>query len=177
MAIVYENQYHKITKSIVNFVNQTTEIEMDVYKDQQNRELEKEISQRAEEVKQNISNYLVSIMDNLISETNKIQNIETIADRDKFLQDNPEIQKLLDEQEQQQEEGLMLIDSMLKVNIDLEKLKYKTLWKQFGLDADLCKKIEYLGTASIGIDKILDSDLTNLYTEVKTKIVGNIEDC
>ena len=76
-----------------------------------------------------------------------------------------------------QSEGLMLIDRVLKEDIDIENLTYKDIWLQLGLTSDLCHKIDFLGTMSIGLDGVRENNLSRLYNATKEKIVSDVEDC
>lgn len=177
MALIYDNQYHRITKSINDFISKTTEIEMDLYDSKDSRDYEKQNAGLIKEIKENINKYLIGNMNALIEKTNKIQPIDKINDADKFLKENPEIQKLKEIVEDQQEEGLFLIDKLSEEEIKFDDLKYKEVWEKCGLTNDFCRKIGFIGTASIGYDGLLIPELKNLYTAVKEKITAPKQDC
>ncbi len=177
MAIYFDDKYCKITKTTNNFVDDTTEIEMNVYKSKETREREKKLKDASLIFKNNAQNYLIENVKELIAETNKIQDIETIQDREEFLNDNPKIREMNIQQESIQKEGLFLIDKILKDDIDFENLKYKDIWVQLGLTKELCQKIEFLGTLSIGFDGIQENNLPKLYSVAKEKIASDVDDC
>ena len=122
MAIFFDDKYCKIARTVNNFIDQTTEIEMNVYKSKETREREKKLKDVSLAFKNNAQNYLINNVKALIEETNKIQDIETIKNREEFLEQNPKIEKLTERQEMIQSEGLMLIDRVLKEDIDIENL-------------------------------------------------------
>ena len=177
MAIFFDDKYCKIARTVNNFIDQTTEIEMNVYKSKETREREKKLKDASLAFKNNAPNYLINNVKALIEETNKIQDIETIKNRKEFLEQNPKIEKLTERQEMIQSEGLMLIDRVLKEDIDIENLTYKDIWLQLGLTSDLCHKIDFLGTMSIGLDGVRENNLSRLYNATKEKIVSDVEDC
>ena len=177
MAIFFFFIYCKIARTVNNFIDQTTEIEMNVYKSKETREREKKLKDASLAFKNNAQNYLINNVKALIEETNKIQDIETIKNRKEFLEQNPKIEKLTERQEMIQSEGLMLIDRVLKEDIDIENLTYKDIWLQLGLTSDLCHKIDFLGTMSIGLDGVRENNLSRLYNATKEKIVSDVEDC
>ena len=150
---------------------------MNVYKSKETREREKKLKDASLAFKNNAQNYLINNVKALIEETNKIQDIETIKNRKEFLEQNPKIEKLTERQEMIQSEGLMLIDRVLKEDIDIENLTYKDIWLQLGLTSDLCHKIDFLGTMSIGLDGVRENNLSRLYNATKEKIVSDVEDC
>lgn len=176
MAIEFENRYHKIIKSINDFSNNTTEIEMDVYASAETREREKLLRDKAHDFIAKVNQRLAKNMQNLVDETNKIMPIESIKDRDKFLNKHPSIKEQVEFQEAMQKEGLELMDSVLKKDINFDGLKFKDEWVGMGLTKDLCEKVEYLGTISIGIKDIRQPNLSNLYDAVKEKIVSPVID-
>lgn len=177
MAIFFDDKYCKIAKTTNNFIDNTTEIEMNVYRSKETREREKTLKDVSLTFKSNAQNYLIENVKKLIDETNQIQDIDTIQDREKFLSDNPKIKEMNELQESIQKEGLYLIDNILKENIDYEALEYKEIWKQLGLTKELCQKIEFLGTMSIGFDGIKENNLSSLYDTTKEKIVSQVIDC
>ena len=177
MAIFFDDKYCKIARTVNNFIDQTTEIEMNVYKSKETREREKKLKDASLAFKNNAQNYLINNVKALIEETNKIQDIETIKNRKEFLEQNPKIEKLTERQEMIQSEGLMLIDRVLKEDIDIENLTYKDIWLQLGLTSDLCHKIDFLGTMSIGLDGVRENNLSRLDNATKEKIVSDVEDC
>ena len=122
MAIFFDDKYCKIARTVNNFIDQTTEIEMNVYKSKETREREKKLKDASLAFKNNAQNYLINNVKALIEEANKIQDIETIKNRKEFLEQNPKIEKLTERQEMIQSEGLMLIDRVLKEDIDIENL-------------------------------------------------------
>ena len=122
MAIFFDDKYCKIARTVNNFIDQTTEIEINVYKSKETREREKKLKDASLAFKNNAQNYLINNVKALIEETNKIQDIETIKNRKEFLEQNPKIEKLTERQEMIQSEGLMLIDRVLKEDIDIENL-------------------------------------------------------
>jgi len=176
MAIEFENKYHKITKSINNFSNNTTEIEMDVYASSETREREKLLKDKAHDLIAKINEELSGNAQNLIKEINKITPIDSIKNQEKFLKEHPNIKKQIDSQEAIQKEGLEIVDGILKKDIDFDNLKFKEKWINMGLTKDLCKKIEYFGTTLIGIEGIREPNLSNLYDAVKEKIVSPVID-
>ena len=177
MAIIFDDKYHKITKTVTDFVHETTEIEMNVYSNEETRELEKRIENKRATFKGNVHNLLEQNMLGLMEKTSKIKPVDEIEDAEEFFKEHPEIEKEYRKIQEIQDEGLILADEITKVEVDIEKLKYKELWQTLGLDEELCKRIEYLGTKMIGVDGIQKAELPELYLAVKTKIVGEIVDC
>lgn len=177
MAIIFDNKYNKIVKSVVNFEDETTEVEMRVYSSKTDRDREKNIKDSVNLFCERVQQFLIDNISKLVSETNKIQPVDTITNREEFLALHPSIKEILDEQEDIQKEGLFLMDKILIQDIDISNLKYIDVWKSFGLTSEMCKKVDIIGSMSITIDGIKENKLTNLYDALKTKIVSVIEDC
>ena len=177
MAIIFDDKYHKIIKTVNDFVYNTTEIEMNVYASEETRELEKRIESKREIFKGNVHNLLEQNMLNLIEKTNKIKPVKDIDDAEEFFKEHPEIEEEYKIIQAKQDEGLDLTDRITKVDIDMEKLQFKELWVELGLDEELCKRIDYLGTSMVGVDGVRENDLSKLYDAVKEKFVGEIKDC
>lgn len=177
MAILFDNNYYKIIKSTSNFVENSTDIEMGVYASAETRQREKEIYNKVKNFTSNVNTFLVNNISSIIDETNAIQPIDTIEDRDEFLSKHPTIKEKVELHESMQEEGLYLIDKLLKEDIDFTKLKYKEKWVELGLEDSFSKKIDYMGNMIIGIGEIKSNDLSTLYQAVKDKIVSEVEDC
>ena len=100
-----------------------------------------------------------------------------ITDKDKFLKENPEIAKKIEYVESVQNEGLNLVGLLSIKDIDLNSLKHREVWEKLGLNEELCSKINYVGTSTISVDGIVNSNISDLYNAVKTTIVGEFMDC
>ena len=96
---------------------------------------------------------------------------------EEFFKEHPEIEEEYKIIQAKQDEGLDLTDRITKIDIDMEKLQFKDLWMELGLDEELCKRIDYLGTSMVGVDGVRENDLSKLYDAVKEKFVGEIKDC
>lgn len=177
MAIIFEDNYHKITKTVNDFVNDTTEIEMNVYSSESARNLEKSIEQKRILFKSNVHNLLEQNMLNLMAKTSLIKPIEDIEDKDEFFKEHPEIEKEYLLVQSIQDEGLILADHITTVDVDINQLHHKDIWISLGLDEDLCKRVDLLGTRSVGVDGVRSTILSDLYSAVKEKVVGDIKDC
>lgn len=177
MAILFEDKYHKIIKTTNNFIDNTTEIEMNVYASEEDREHEKKIEQRIKIFKGNVYNLLEQNMINLIEKTNKIKPVNEIDDAEEFFKEHPEIEKEYKIVQAKQDEGLDIADKITTIDIDINKLQFKDLWIEQGLDEELCKKVNYLGTSMVGLDGIRTNELSKLYDAVKERLVGEIIDC
>ncbi len=177
MAVIFEDKYHKITKTVTDFVNNTTEIEMNVYSSEDTRNLEKNIEDKRAVFKGNVHNLLEQNMLNLMEKTSKIKPVDEIDDAEAFFKDHPDIEREYKEVQAIQDEGLELADKITTIDINIEELQFKDLWIKLGLDDDLCKRINYLGTKMIGVDGIQKAELPELYNAIKTKMVGRIIDC
>ena len=128
MAILFEDKYHKIIKTTNNFIDNTTEIEMNVYASEEAREHEKKIEQRIEIFKGNVYNLLEQNMINLIEKTNKIKPVNEIDDAEEFFKEHPEIEKEYKIVQAKQDEGLDIADKITTIDIDINKLQFKDLW-------------------------------------------------
>ena len=177
MAIIYDNQYHKITRSINDFVDNTTNIEMDVYGSADTRETEKRNCNDVETIKVKINSLLQRNMTDLIDKTNKIKPINEIVDVEQFYRDHPEIKEESELVQSIQDEGLFIEDKLSKEPIKFKKLKHKDIWAELGLNEQLCEVIDYRGTEVVGVEGIRSSDLKTLYDSVKEKIVSEVTDC
>lgn len=177
MAIIYNDKYNKIIKSTNNFVTNVTEIEFDVYSDKEARDLEKKIKNDVDEFKYKVRNFLRDNMTSVLEEISKITPIDEITDKDEFLKENPEIAKKIEYVESVQNEGLNLVGLLSIKDIDLNSLKHRDVWEKLGLNEELCSKINYVGTSTISVDGIVNSNISDLYNAVKTTIVGEFMDC
>ena len=177
MAIIYNDKYNKIIKRTNNFVTNVTEIEFDVYSDKEARDLEKKIKNDVDEFKYKVRNFLRDNMTSVLEEISKITPIDEITDKDKFLKENPEIAKKIEYVESVQNEGLNLVGLLSIKDIDLNSLKHRDVWEKLGLNEELCSKINYVGTSTISVDGIVNSNISDLYNAVKTTIVGEFIDC
>ena len=177
MAIFFDGNYYKITKSINDFVDKTTDIEMKVYASKETRNREKEIYDKVQIFIQNVNSFLINTITSIIDDTNKIQDVNTIKDRECFLLEHLDIKERVELYEEMQKEGLLLIDSILKKDINISNLKYLAKWKELGFDDGFKQKIDYLGNTIIGINELKENDISILYNIVKERIVGEVEDC
>lgn len=177
MAIIFDNNYNKIIKSTIDFENNSTDIEMRVYKSEETRQKEKSIRSVADEFCYNVEQLIMNNFNEIIEETNKIQPIETIKNRDEFLELHPMLKNKVEEYEKLQQEGLFILDKVLKEDINKADLKYLEKWKLLGLTDAICGKIEIVGTMSLSVNGIKDNNLSTLYSAVKEKIVSPVVDC
>ena len=177
MAIIFDDQCYKVTESENNFVNDYTSVKMSVYASKDTRDREKSLSNQANEVISNIQDQLALNMNNLIARVNEITPIDKIEDVDAFYNEHPDIKSDYLNIQSIQDEGLILIDSILKKSIDFDNLKHKELWISLGLTADLCIPIEHRGEVVLNVDRIVNANLSELYGAVKEKIVSEVEDC
>ena len=177
MAVIFDNKYHKIVKNTVNYTTHATEIEMKVYANKESRDREKLCQSKAQQFAKNAQQFLVDNMNNLIAETNNIQPIITISDTEQFFAMHPEIKQKADMVEKIQQEGLFLIDNVLKRDIVKPNLMFLSKWEELGLTDDICRKIDVLGTRTITVDEIAPNDLTSLYGLIKKQIVSAVIDC
>lgn len=177
MAIIFDNNYNKIIKSTIDFENNSTDIEMRVYKSEETRQKEKSIRSVADEFCYNVEQLIMNNFNEIIEETNKIQPIETIKNRDEFLKLHPMLKNKVEEYEKLQQEGLFILDKVLKEDINKADLKYLEKWKLLGLTDAICGKIEIVGTMSLSVNGIKDNNLSTLYSAVKEKIVSPVVDC
>ena len=113
----------------------------------------------------------------LIEKTEKIKPINEITDAEEFYKKHPEIKIEQEKVESIQNEGLYLIDKLLKINIDFDNLKYKDYWCSLGLTKELCNAVDYKETFQLSVDGIRNNELSNLYSSLKEKITSKIIDC
>ena len=177
MAIKFDDKYYKVISSTNDFVNKMAGVKMSVYGSQETREREKSLSETAENVKYNIRIKLQENMQDLINETAKIKPLEEITDVEAFYAEHPEIESKKNLIESIQEEGLKLVDSILQKPIDFNELHYKEIWMEQGFTEELCIPIDYEGEMGLTIERLLDSNLTEIYNAVKEMIVSEVEDC
>lgn len=177
MAIQFDNKYCKIARSVNDYINNTTEIQMEVYKSMETRNHEKNCIEDARQFCGKVQSYLYETATKLIAELGEIKPFKSVEERDEYLQDKPELKKKIEKQEKIQEEGLILINKILHEDIDPETLKYKKIWQALGLTDELCQKVDYVGTMSIGVDGVRESKIEGLYGAVKEKIVSDVTDC
>lgn len=177
MAIIFDNRYYKIKSCTTNFINKTTEIEMDVYGSKETRDYEKQFEETIKEIISNIHLKLEKNMLNLIDKTQKIKPLDEIENADDFYREHPEIKKEYEVIQSIQNEGLMIMDKLSKQNIDFDKLKHKDYWAELGLTKELCKAVDYKGSFLLGVEGIKNNDLSNLYSSVKEKVVSEVVDC
>lgn len=177
MAIIFDNKYYKVINSTNDYTTKMTDVKMSVYGSQETREREKKLVEIAESVKYNIGAKLQENMQDLIDETAKIKPLDEINDVETFYTEHPEIEAKKNLVESIQEEGLKVIDSILKKPINFKGLKYKKIWEEQGLVEELCVPIDYKGELDLTIGRLLNADLTEIYNAVKEKVVSDVEDC
>ena len=176
MAILQNNKYHKISACRFDFINNTKEIEITVYSNKETRDREKLLSTDIENLKQKIHQLLYVNMQNLISKTNAITPIDTINDKETFLNEHLDLKEesiLIDEIQQ---EGIKLINDLGINIIELNSLKHLDKWKELGFKEDMINPItpESIAKITFGNDNKLD--LPDLYNNIKT-IMEDTEDC
>ncbi len=177
MAIIFDDKYHKIIKSTTDFENNATEVEMKVYGSQSARDREKCLASSVNVFCKRVQEYLIANVSTLINETNQIQPMDTIINKEEFLLLHPSIRAKAEEYESIQTEGIFLIDKVLKEDIDVTSLKHLDKWRLLGFTEEMSKKIDVIGSASISVDGIRDSSLFALYNAAKEKIVSPVIDC
>ena len=177
MAIMFDNKYYKIISTTSNFVDDTTEIEMDVYGSKETRDHEKKFDELKNEIISKIHLKLEENMINLIKKTEKIKPIDEITDPEAFYKEHPEIKNESDFIQSIHNEGLYIMDKLLKENINYDDLKHKDYWIELGLTKQLCQAVDYKGTFTIGLDGVRTNNLSNLYSGVKEKVVSEVIDC
>lgn len=177
MAILVENEYQKIIEVKHIYANDSTEVMMRCYASKADRDKEKILKDDVFNVKFSIYQYLDTRANELIDEINAIQPIETITNKDEFLSNRIELKNKIAQFEDMRSEGVMLQDKLLSQVIDYNALKYKSVWAELGLTAEMCIKINIVGDKIVGLDNVDTFDLSTLYGEVKKKIVGPVVDC
>ena len=84
MAILFDNKYRKITRSVNDYVNDRTDVFMSVYDGTETREKEKIISEPIKLFRANVTAYLSNRAAEVESMINAITPREEIADADAF---------------------------------------------------------------------------------------------
>lgn len=176
MAILFDNKYRKITRSVNDYVNDRTDVFMSVYDGMETREKEKIISEPIKLFRANVTAYLSNKAAEVESMINAITPIEEIADADAFYTEHPEIKAAVEDFESKRDEGLKLMDKMTIFDIDKNTLQYLDLWQSLGLTDEMLTKIGYLGEEWQSLDGQVEPNLTTLYGEIKKHIASEVED-
>ena len=176
MAILFDNKYRKITRSVNDYVNDRTDVFMSVYDGTETREKEKVISEPIKLFRAAVTGYLNDKYFAVERMITAICPLEEITDRDGFLNEHPEIKTAIEEFESQRDEGLKLMDKMTIFDIDKNNLHYLELWQSLGLTDDMLNKIGYLGEEWQSLDGQVEPNLTTLYGEIKKHIASEVED-
>lgn len=176
MAILFDNKYRKITRSVNDYVNDRTDVIMSVYDGTATREKEKVISEPIKLFRAAVTRYLNDKYIEVEKMITDICPLEEISDREVFLDEHPEIKTAIEEFESQRDEGLKLIDKMTVFDIDKNTLQYLTIWQDLGLTDEMLTKIGYLGEEWQSLDGQVEPNLSTLYSEIKKHIASEVED-
>lgn len=177
MAIFFDNKYYKIADSTLSDDKKSVLVDMDVYNTIEDRMREKNLAEGVKIFKEKARNHVTSLMEELIEQTNSVQDIKTILNREIFLQMYPDIKIKVEQIEDLRREALLLIDSLGKENIDFESLKYRDKWSELGLNKEMCKKLGFAGTFSLELKCVCYDNLAELYNTIKSRIVSPVLDC
>ena len=176
MAILFDNKYRKITRSVNDYVHDRTEVYMSVYDGVETREHEKVVSEPIRLFRAEVTAYLSNRAAEIESMINAVTPIEEITDANAFYVEHPEIKTLVDDFESKRDEGLKLLDHITILEVDKNSLQYLVLWQSLGLTDDMLTKIGYLGEEWQSLDGQVEPNLTTLYGEVKKHIASEVED-
>ncbi len=176
MAILFDNKYRKITRSVNDYVNDRTDVFMSVYDGTETREKEKIISEPIKLFRAAVTGYLNDKYSEVERMITAVCPLEEISDREVFLDEHPEIKTAIEEFESIRDEGLKLTDKMTIFDIDKNNLQYLELWQSLGLTDDMLNKIGYLGEEWQSLDGQVEPNLTTLYGEIKKHIASEVED-
>lgn len=176
MAILFDNKYRKITRSVNDYVNDRTEVVMSVYDGTETREKEKVISEPIKLFRVAVTGYLNDKYLEVERMITAICPLEEITDRGVFLNEHPDIKTAIEEFERQRDEGLKLMDKMTIFEIDKNTLQYLAIWQSLGLTDEMLTKIGYLGEEWQSLDGQVEPNLSTLYGEIKKHIASEVED-
>lgn len=176
MAILFDNKYRKITRSVNDYVNDRTDVIMSVYDGVATREHEKVVSEPIKLFRADVTAYLSNRAAEIESMISAIIPIEEITDSNAFYTEHPEIKAAVEDFESKRDEGLKLIDHLMITDTDKSSLHYLDLWQSLGLTDDMLTKVGYLGEEWQSLDGQVEPNLTTLYGEIKKHIASEVED-
>ena len=176
MAILFDNKYRKIIRSVNDYVNDRTDVFMSVYDGTETREKEKLISEPIKLFRAAVTGYLNDKYSEVERMITAVCPLDEIADKDGFLNEHPEIKTAIEEFENIRDEGLKLTDKITIFDIDKGTLQYLAIWQELGLTDDMLTKIGYLGEEWQSLDGQVEPNLSILYGEIKKHIASEVED-
>ena len=176
MAILFDNKYRKITRSVNDFVNDRTDVFMSVYDGTKTREKEKVISEPIKLFRAAVTGYINNKYLEVERMITAVCPLEEITDRDGFLNEHLDIRTAIEEFERQRDEGLKLMDKITVFDIDKNTLQYLPIWQSLGLTDEMLTKIGYLGEEWQSLDGQVEPNLSILYGEIKKHIASEVED-
>lgn len=178
MALKYNNNYYKIIKTTKNLLNETIDVELNVYETEEQRLLEKELEPQ-------FKAFLTTARNNLDVEQTKLDNAlndllklaeEQGRDFHELLYEADDLKNQYNIQNTNIAEYEMLRDNMFNFKDLANKEALLNKWQAFGLNEALLD----INVNKTVIKYTLDSyndDLSNLYTIIKTNNLESAEDC
>lgn len=179
MAIISNGEYWRLINGEIDYPNKTVFATFELYEHESDRLKEKALQDDVIALKNNITLKLqeeIAKLGKYVHDTYNI-NVADIEDGETFLREHPDVAAKSEDFNTMQAEGLLIKDSLFRKDIDLANLKYKDIWTNLGLTAEMCTKISYKGNTAMMLQNLNDYSASAVYTEAKNTFVGEVEDC
>lgn len=176
MALLKDNQYYRIVKTAKNLINKTMDVEFYIYRNEEERLIEKELEPQ-------LASFLTNAKDKLNKDYLILQNKlfalqkeaeETGVPYHELLYNAETLKTEFNEYNAMAAEYAVIRDNAL-INV-VDNLTFIELWKELGFTESFANTPIEKQRIQYTID-IFTDDLTEIYNYIKTNILINTEDC
>ena len=176
MALLKDNQYYRIVKTAKNLINKTMDVEFYIYRNEEERLIEKELEPQ-------LASFLTNAKDKLNKDYSLLQDKlfalqkeaeETGVPYHELLYKAETLKTEFNEYNAMAAEYTVIRDNAL-INV-VDNLTFIELWKELGFIEVFTNTPIEKQRIQYTID-IFTDDLTEVYNYIKTNILINTEDC
>ena len=178
MALLFENNYYRLIKVTKDLIYNKTDAEMLVYKNETDRNLEKNIEPLRDAFVSASKQYLndkYAILQKSISDLQEKANREGV-DFHELLYDNTELKEMNNDYNNMAQEFNIINTNLFTYGIDLNTLVYKEKWISLGLMPEICIPSGAINRVNFSLDTVTN-DLSEIYTNIKENFLIGAEDC
>lgn len=179
MAIKCKDTYYKLVNADIDYVNQKAFATFNRYDTEEHRLKEKELAATAATLCDKIITKVqdeLAVLGEYVSTTYGVS-VDDIVDGDAFLQEHPDVKARADDWNALQLEGMLIRDSLLRKNLDIETLKFKDIWLGLGLTQALCTNVSSNGSSGFLITDLTGYNIDDIYKQSKTVFSDEVIDC
>lgn len=178
MALKYNNNYYRIIKTTKNLLNNTTEVEFFVYKNEEQRQLEKQLEPQVNTFLTRARTKLDVDQNQLDEALNSLLKLAEEQGRDfhELLYEADDLKELYNIQNTNISEYEMLRDNMFSFKDVLDKKPLLEKWSSLGLTEDMLLSKINKSAIKYTLDGHIEN-ISDMYMLIKNKNLENAEDC